>query len=296
MATSAQDLSYFARAVLSTQPWRIDPDVVRLPWQTITLQPKLRIGYYVDDGFMPASPACQRVVMQVVESLKAAGHEVFPFQPPNVTTAMKVLCNGLGADGGVIMKRMLANDPLSLPVKELLRVLNLWSPVRRILEWIAHYALSARVEVMMLEGLRERTVQEYWDVVHERNVFRKTFLDAWNAADMDFVVAPGFGIPAVPHNLSVHATAAGSYTVLYNVLNYPSGVLPVGTVLPIDTCDDNTSWNGTEHVEYSERELRKAYDVDAMKNAPLGVQLVGRPYEEERVLAFMEHVQHLLQK
>jgi amidase len=260
------------------------------------LQPKLRIGYYVDDGFMPASPACQRVVMQVVESLKAAGHEVFPFQPPNVTTAMKVLCNGLGADGGVIMKRMLANDPLSLPVKELLRVLNLWSPVRRILEWIAHYALSARVEVMMLEGLRERTVQEYWDVVHERNVFRKTFLDAWNAADMDFVVAPGFGIPAVPHNLSVHATAAGSYTVLYNVLNYPSGVLPVGTVLPIDTCDDNTSWNGTEHVEYSERELRKAYDVDAMKNAPLGVQLVGRPYEEERVLAFMEHVQHLLQK
>lgn len=43
---------------------------------------KLKVGYYVDDGFIPSSPACARAVMEAVEALRKDGHEVVEFKPP----------------------------------------------------------------------------------------------------------------------------------------------------------------------------------------------------------------------
>lgn len=43
---------------------------------------KLKVGYYVDDGFVPASPACARAVMETVEALRKDGHTVVEFKPP----------------------------------------------------------------------------------------------------------------------------------------------------------------------------------------------------------------------
>ena len=40
---------------------------------------RLRIGWYVDDGFMTPTPPCQRAVHAAVEILSAAGHHVEPF-------------------------------------------------------------------------------------------------------------------------------------------------------------------------------------------------------------------------
>jgi Asp-tRNA(Asn)/Glu-tRNA(Gln) amidotransferase A subunit family amidase len=43
---------------------------------------KLKVGYYIDDGFVPASPACARAVLEAVEALRKDGHTVVEFKPP----------------------------------------------------------------------------------------------------------------------------------------------------------------------------------------------------------------------
>jgi amidase len=298
MANRVEDLAYFTKAVLSTQPWRIDPTVVPLPWQDVTLKSRLRIGYHVDNGFMPASPACQRAVLHVVQKLKEAGHDVFEFHPPNVGEAMRLYMAALSADGGVNIKKSLGGDPQEASVKQLVLASQMWSPVRFILELVTRVVLGARVENLLINNVRSRSVEEYWEVVHDRDLFRKQFLDAWNAMqvdgeDMDFVVCPAFGVPAVEHDKSITASAAGGYTVLYNVLDYPAGVIPVDKVRSTDVCEG--SWSGKPGpLEFSEAEVHKAYNVDKMVGAPVGVQLVARHLEEEQLLHFMQHVQSLL--
>ncbi|TMS38943.1 hypothetical protein L596_005564 [Steinernema carpocapsae] len=43
---------------------------------------KLKIGYFVNDGFLKPVPACARAVNDTVEKLKGAGHELVVFKVP----------------------------------------------------------------------------------------------------------------------------------------------------------------------------------------------------------------------
>lgn len=56
--------------------------VIPLPWREAKLAPKLKIGYWVDDGLVKTSPACARAVHESVAKLRELGHEVSEFRPP----------------------------------------------------------------------------------------------------------------------------------------------------------------------------------------------------------------------
>ena len=83
---------------------RSDPHVVPLPWDELEYKStrKLRIGYYVDDGYMTASPACQRAVRVAVEAFKADGRHVEEFAldqltvgiPTCISTFMAIISSG----------------------------------------------------------------------------------------------------------------------------------------------------------------------------------------------------------
>jgi len=54
-----------------------------LPYRDIQLPAKLKFGYYTSDGYVRASPACSRAVMQTVDALRAQGHECIEFEVPS---------------------------------------------------------------------------------------------------------------------------------------------------------------------------------------------------------------------
>jgi hypothetical protein len=80
------------------------------------------------------------------------------------------------------------------------------------------------------------------------------------------------------------------------------GVLPITRVdrtldhLPPDFLDRSTGSNILEGRTYGSppRDGGGAYDADAMDGLPVGVQVVGRPWEEERVLALMKVLEGLV--
>jgi Asp-tRNA(Asn)/Glu-tRNA(Gln) amidotransferase A subunit family amidase len=72
---------------------------VPLPWREVELPKKLKFGYFVDDGFCKASPACARAVGESVAALEKAGHECVPISPPNAADAMEIFV-ALSSAGG----------------------------------------------------------------------------------------------------------------------------------------------------------------------------------------------------
>lgn len=91
--------------------------------------------------------------------------------------------------------------------------------------------------------------------------------------------------------------AAG--TTLYNLVNCPTGCMPVTKVDP--SKDGITEeWTKLPSPSLIERALyhgkKPIYDPVAMQGMPVGIQVVGRKWEDEKVLAMMQVVDTALGK
>lgn len=80
------------------------PKHVPLPLRTNlideTLKKKsLRIGYFVNDGFLQPTPGCARVVNETVEKLTALGHELVRFDLPRPYEAAELCYRSIMTDG-----------------------------------------------------------------------------------------------------------------------------------------------------------------------------------------------------
>lgn len=75
-------------------------------------------------------------------------------------------------------------------------------------------------------------------------------------------------------------------------LDYTCGVIPVSKV--DRTLDQLTPEFRTESLNGVARGAYSAYDAEKMHGLPIGVQIVARKLEEERVLAFMQRVEEAL--
>ena len=89
--------------------YQYDPELVPIPWneQLFTTKRKLRIGFYDDDGFLQATPGMSRAVRVARESLEKAGHQLIPFNPPDVAEALNIYFRILLADQGKFLREAL---------------------------------------------------------------------------------------------------------------------------------------------------------------------------------------------
>ena len=55
---------------------------------------KLRIGYYVTDGFAKPAPAIIRAVEETKQALEKAGHTLVQFNVPRIADAMRIYTSG----------------------------------------------------------------------------------------------------------------------------------------------------------------------------------------------------------
>lgn len=95
MARSSSSLITVTRAVLSTEPWKLDPKVAPIPWRdniyNETLSRKLIIGIVRDDGIIRVHPPIRRVLDEAASMLSAAGHEIVEWAPDGHAEAIAVM-------------------------------------------------------------------------------------------------------------------------------------------------------------------------------------------------------------
>lgn len=52
MARSLTDIELFARTVVGEEPWQLDPKCLPIPWRSVSMNPKLKIGVMWSDGIV----------------------------------------------------------------------------------------------------------------------------------------------------------------------------------------------------------------------------------------------------
>jgi amidase len=137
------------------------------------------------------------------------------------------------------------------------------------------------------------SVYEYWQLNKRKVAFQQAYNNKWNAIkgpsgrQVDIVIMPTLPHVAVPHRTCRWM----GYTKVWNLLDYTALSFPAGTVqkdldaIPANDYrprNDYDSWNWS------------LYDPENMDGHPIGLQIVGRRFDEEKVLGAASAIEKLL--
>ncbi|KAH7155381.1 amidase signature domain-containing protein [Dactylonectria estremocensis] len=297
MARTLDDLTYFTRAFIQMRPWTYDYSCHPIPWRSDVEKEysrrKLSIGILRTDGVVDPSPACKRALDITEAALRKAGHEIVEIDPPSPYEALCLASILLNSDGmetvssffrwGEQNDRGVARMRWYMTLPQTIKWLHyLWVKyVRRDLIWAG-----------LLENWEPQTGHQIWQLNAKREEYKRRWFDWWDASDIDCLVAPPNATPAIPHGAMRDAVSSCGYTFLFNLLDYTAGVLPVTHVDKIK--DQLPSDFNLKKLNGVARGAYKHYDAKSMHGLPVGIQVVGRRLEEEKVLTIMQRVEDAL--
>jgi fatty acid amide hydrolase len=286
IARTVEDLRLLFRALDPERSSVLDARVPPFPWRddggaSLT---GLRIGVVTDDGILAASPSLLRGVDRAAAALAACGAEVRPFAFPEAPAVISSYLGALSADGGAALRRALAGGAIDPVLESMLRVGRVPATVRRAAARVAG-RLGQPGVALMLEALGEKTVAALWQLTSDLRAQRQRFLSAMRAAGIALLLTPPCATPAHLHGRSRNFVLAAARSMIFNAFQMPAGVVPVTLVRESETA----LRTGRDLLE------RQAARVDrASAGLPVGVQVVGMPWQDSLVLAAMRAIEEEL--
>nr|XP_013798994.1 PREDICTED: vitamin D3 hydroxylase-associated protein isoform X2 [Apteryx mantelli mantelli]XP_013798997.1 PREDICTED: vitamin D3 hydroxylase-associated protein isoform X5 [Apteryx mantelli mantelli] len=290
MARDVESLALCMKALLCKEMFRLDPTVPPIPFneEVYSSSKPLRIGYYEGDGYFQSSPSMRRAVQQTRKLLQEAGHTLVPFAPPKIDYVVdELFTRGLFSDGTAHLVDCIKGDIVDPNLKSQFNTYRLPVLVKRILAIILKpiYPRIAR-DLNALCGVG--SAKNLWNQHGAVAVYCTEFIAKWRKLGLDVILCPALG-PAFNHGYAGKLFAATSYTNLYNVLNFPAGVVPVSTVTRADE-EELKHYRGHYGDPWDKR-LKEA--VEGAVGLPVAVQCVALPWQEELCLRFMKEVETL---
>ncbi|KXH29500.1 acetamidase [Colletotrichum salicis] len=253
--------------ILSCEPWRQDPTLLLIPWRKeLAAKPDkpLKIGYYINDKVVRVQPPIEIAVLAVVDSLKAAGHTLIEWDPTSHAEACKDWVTAVFADGGEIHRKLseASGEPL---VKGLL--------------------IGTEKDTL--------SVAEPRDLAAKKLRYEKDYLKRWNDAGIDALITPV--APWVGKRPRVWAGSKPhvGYTSHWNWLDYAALTIPVmraeSSSASSQQWSDHVPWNESDEMNY------QLYDFDLIRGIPVGVQIIGGKYGEEKCVSVAKVVKDVLE-
>ncbi|XXH02219.1 hypothetical protein Hte_008587 [Hypoxylon texense] len=282
LSTSIDGIGLMLKSVLSTKPWLRDPAVVPMPFRQEIVDEYLgrahddgtakhghtpfKLGVMWSDDVVGPHPPITRGLRMVADAVKEAGHKVVNWEPPSHRAAKSIHLAIITADGaGDVHKNLnLSGEPL--------------------------------IPELDTRGMRLRPpmgLLKFQDLTRQGLELEERYSDYWNStADDD------------------------DYTEALNLMNYSVMVIPVTKAdknldpfdhgyRPLNTKDEK-NWKACKQLQ-----LLQAYisthasmkilifcpdDPEVYDGGPVGVQIVARKFEEEKVWAIAKVVRAALKR
>jgi len=290
MASSVSGIEVGMRALLTdvhamtARDWRVAP----IPWSASLASPKrkLRVGYYLDDGIFPPTPGVVRAVQEVVDRLKEDGHQVEAWQPPGLPEIFNVFVQLLLADKGFHFLKTMKNEEIDEAIE--VNAMNFKSPPKLKRMMALLFRLVSKKLSFLWSAGAEMSHEGWVQNAHkDRLIYQLT--SAWEKSGLDVLVCPAFAMPAAPNALCSRLLPAASYTCVYNLVGCPAGIVPVTR----ETAEDQAGLSSYPvGSDFLHRVARNA--TIGAEGCPIGVQVVGRHYQEELVIHAMKEVERLV--
>ncbi|KAM0230877.1 hypothetical protein ACHAPO_008933 [Fusarium lateritium] len=273
---SIDDVRLFTEVIGSHQAQhRYDTNSVPMPWRKVSLPRKLAVGIMKWDGVVMPQPPVLRAIEHTKNVLLSAGFEVVDFSPPvDCWELAKCYYDLIFQDGGAdtLAKVAISGEPLVPAFANLLKVFNARS--------------LAATEVLKL-NLQTRA-------------YKTIFAQAWDKTKditstgrpMDALICPCSPSAGIPHDFNVW----WGYTSMWNLLDYPSTVLPVANFkISPDRDPRNTSYKPLTSNPY-DKTNHEMYDPNLFVNQPSTIQVVGRPYDDEELIEVSAAIDRMLRE
>lgn len=272
MCRSAEDVRLFMTGVIARKPWLVDPQCLPIPWRTDeeVLPPKLCFGMGTSDGQVSVTPPLRRALETVRKRLTDAGHKVIDYTPHEMTEARNIVFKMYSADGGQEFQQDTdaSGEPLH-PQTE---------------QWLGKSANAPRP-----------TVSETWQNQHRRTLLAQRWLERWEATaavtgtgrPIDGLIFPSLPFPAVRHD----SDYPSHYASLSPLLDLTTGSFPVTWV---DLEKDEVP-RDFKPLSESDKEVVDFYGSPKNhENSPVGLSLIARRLEEEKVAAMLQLIGDLV--
>ncbi|EJD50428.1 amidase [Auricularia subglabra TFB-10046 SS5] len=295
MGRTVDDLILLSR-ILFGRP-SVDRDVVPLPFRDVALPAKLKFGYYVDDGFVKASPACVRAITRTVDALRSVGHECVELEWPFNSEPAQLFSALTCADGYHTLFSPVGPDPVEDSVSVLRMLPKLPGVVRSALAWIVASVLGDAHFAQFIRGGRTRSVFELYQLVDRRDEFsHRLHIEIFDALGLDAIISPVLALPGVQHHAAKDIASLSIPCMIYNLADCPAGVVPVTRVdAKLDALPDGY-WSTGTGSKLLGKACTQLYDAKKMEGLPVSIQIAGRKWEDEKVLAMMRAVDDALGK
>ncbi|KAJ5405205.1 hypothetical protein N7465_006489 [Penicillium sp. CMV-2018d] len=291
IAPTARSLTLLFKAVLGQKPWLYDPLALELPWRDEVVQETMELiekardgastlafGIMRYDGVAPVHPPIARGLSIVEKTLQRLGHRVIEWKPPSHAVAVELLVCTCG-----------------LCVGEVRYGVNLWQEkvfnMDSGVDLKYHLGLSGESRAPQVLGTEHgipMTASEISALNVAKREYQKRYMDYWNSTVE--VTGTGRPVDALFCPLAPHAAVIPNeyesvgYTGFVNVLDYTSLAIPVTFAdKKVDVRSADESVDGSKNIQWD-------YDAESYDGAPVGVQLVGRRFQEEKMLTLAEYL------
>ena len=242
---------------------------------------KLTVGYFFDDGTFTAVAAARRAVLEAKDILERRGVRLVPWTPPSPAEALGLFYRILGGDRARGFRRFLNGSTADRRLRELMLLGMVPAAALPLVRLLLRLTGKGKLS-HILRSFGHYDTASHWDTVEAIERYRERFLaelDSGSQGSIDVILSPATPLPALRHGATVHISAMGAYNVLYNVLGYPAGVVPVTRV----RADEETATpRGRDKMD------RIAYETE--KNSaglPIAVQIAARPWRDHIALAVL---------
>jgi amidase len=267
IASALSSVEFFMESYLSSNPWETDPKLLPIPWRKELASPPkrpLKVAYILDDGIILPQPPIQRAVKEVVTKLQNAGHKLVKWDCSSHRSAFYDLwLKAILADGGQRCADLckLVDEPL-----------------------IEGMLVGKPEDYLTLEQ-RQELEEKVWD-------YQLEYLRRWTESGIDAIIAPVLPWVNMTPKTWVKSQQCCAYTSQWNLLNYASLVVP--TIVVDKSLDKpDQAWIDHDARGPSDKFNHEQYDLELVDGMPVGVQIVGGRFGEEKAIAVAKVIQSL---
>ncbi|CEL10366.1 Putative General amidase-C [Source:UniProtKB/TrEMBL;Acc:Q9C1C7] [Aspergillus calidoustus] len=258
LSTSLRDADLFFRTIVSSRPEDMDDNSLGFSYiEPPPLKHQLTIGILPEDPEFPLQPPMYRTITTVAQKLAAAGHRVIDL-PSGDLPSLASTCK--------LAFRFFKLDPDRTPLQN---IKNGGEP----------YVPSLSVLYDLDNPGPEPTLRDLYDLNVAKAQVAAKMRQAWLKSGVDVVIAPAYQSCAPLHD----TYGDNVYTVIWNVVDYPACVIPVGNA------NKAADAKFTRDVAYT-----PAYQPDQIEGAPCHVQIVGRRLKDEVLLQHAKVIDKIL--
>ncbi|XP_029473763.1 vitamin D3 hydroxylase-associated protein-like isoform X2 [Rhinatrema bivittatum] len=288
MARDVDSLALCMKALLCDHMFHLDPSVPPVPFrdEVYASTAPLTIGYYDTDGYFLPPPAVRRAIQETKTLLEQAGHKLVPFTPPQIEYALNELCiRGFFADGASTLTEKFDMDIVDPNLKQQLSLYRLPTFAKRVMSFFMK-PLNPRIAGHVNAHCGVSSVKNFWKHNTALKEYCLEFVSEWRKLGLDVLLCPMLG-PAFNIGYPGKLFAGFTFTMLYNILNFPCGIVPVTTVTAEDE-EEMKHYKGYCNDPW-DKELIKC--VEGGVGLPITVQCVALRWQEELCLRLMKEVE-----